>query len=306
MASPCAADSCNQPQRGCRVAGDAAAFAVDPAQRALGAGLALVGRGLVPAQRGGVVALDALPVGVEDAQAVLRHREPLLRGQRGPVRGLHVVLRHAAADQRHVGQVALCGGLALVGCLAVPLGGLLEVARDALALLVQEAEVGLRTRVALLGGLAEPARGGDGIGGDAIPSQVHVGERQLGIAIALLGRRLELAQRGGVVASAPGLVTLGTAGVGKRSGQREHQRDGTAGWRDRKPGMARARLARRPSIRGVRHAHRGGRGWAGRQWIHFGRKSSEDVSAKDPGAVAEADDEAGRGVDVSHVLTVAE
>jgi len=140
------------------------------------------------------------------------------------VRGLHVVLRHAAPDQGHVRQVALRRRLALVGGLAVPLGGFLEVARDALALLVEEAEVGLRARVALLPGLAEPARGDGRVGRDAIPAQVHVRQRQLGIAIALLGHRLELAQRGGVVAASAGLVAFGRARLHVRAGDDHRQR----------------------------------------------------------------------------------
>ena len=126
----------------------------------------------------------------------------------------------AAADERHVRQVALRGRLPLVGRLAVPLRCLVEIARDAPALLVEQAQVGLRPRIALVGRLAEPARRGGRIGVDAIPPQVHVGERQLRVAIALLGRRLEFAQRRRVVAATARRVALRRAGLGARNRRR--------------------------------------------------------------------------------------
>ena len=101
----------------------------------------------------------------------------------------------------HKPEVALRGGVALLGAEAVPPHRLGVVLGHALAVGVHEPEIGLRGGVALLGGKAEPPHRLGVVLGHTLAVAIHEPEEELRGDVALRGVVLESSKGGGIVAS---------------------------------------------------------------------------------------------------------
>jgi hypothetical protein len=144
------------PRGGLRVAEwDALPGVIEVGQLLLGFGKVLGCGQTIPMGSFGVALRDPFSFAIHEAEVVLRPREAAMGGALAPRESFSEVVGCIVAKT----QVGLRIGVALLGCLALPLGSLGVVVRQTLTCVVHRAEEVLGLGVALLAGKPEAGSG---------------------------------------------------------------------------------------------------------------------------------------------------